>query len=116
MLLAARGFSGALTSSVRTVGDGSLQTVNGENEPLAGWNYIAFREGRPRTTASWRTRGASVDHVATFSFAGTGLSAEVGQASASSLVLRLTNAGTEVGSLQVALSGKEISVDQIPVG
>ncbi len=44
LLLAARGFSGALTSS-STVGDGSLQTVNGENEPLAGWNYIAFREG-----------------------------------------------------------------------
>jgi hypothetical protein len=112
--LSAANFEGALTS-FSTVGAGKLDTAEGQRDPLAGWFYPRFREERPRTTAWWRTEGANVDHLATFSLADQDLRASLAGPLGDDTTILLQNpSGAVTGSVRVVRSGTAIAIDAQP--
>lgn len=114
LLLSGRKLTGALTSYSSAGGD-TLQIVAGQEEPLAGWYFPRFREQRPRTTASWRTVGQSVDHLATFSLDGQDLRAALGSPLGDDTTIALQTAqGVPLGSVRVVRSESAVTVDQTP--
>jgi hypothetical protein len=113
-LSAPGGFRGAL-SSFSSVGEGKLDTVEGQRDPLAGWYYPRFREERPRTTALWKTEGQNVDHLATFSLAGRDLRASLATPLGDDTTVLLQDpSGVVSASLRVIRSETTISIDAQP--
>jgi hypothetical protein len=122
LLLSGRGFDGALTSH-SSAGEGTLRTVRGQEEPLAGWYFPRFRKRIARTTASWQTAGQSVDHLATFSLDGPDLRAELETplGDDTTIVLRdgkpteaPTDSAAKVTKLRVVQTGNAVTVEETP--
>lgn len=114
LVLSGKGFSGALTSW-SSVGGDTLQTAHGQEDPLAGWYFPRFRKQKPRTTASWRTFGQSVDHLATFSLDGPGLRATLASPLGDDTTISLlTDQGVSQGSVRVVRSETGIAVYETP--
>lgn len=112
--LTGHGFKGYL-SSTSTVGTGTLQIAAGQSSPLAGWTYVGFREGKPRTTASWRTVGTNVDHLATFSLGGFDVRGALGSPLSDDTTIVIQNAaGVPQATVHVVRSGTVITLDQVP--
>jgi hypothetical protein len=108
------GFRGAL-SSFSAVGEGKLNTVEGQREPLAGWYYPRFREERPRTTAWWKTEGQNVDHLSTLSLADRELRASLAAPLGDDTTILLQNpSGVVTGTVRVIRSGTTIAIDAQP--
>ncbi len=112
--LSGHGLKGALTS-FSAAGPGRLETVSGQPSPLAGWTYPKFREEQPRTTASWRTSGQNLDHLATLSLAGSSLRGSLATPLGDDTTISvLDETGLPLGSIRVVRSGTAITIDATP--
>jgi hypothetical protein len=91
------------------------EVASGQDDPLAGWVSPTFRNAIARPTATFRTRGRDVDHLATLSLDETRLRAELSAPlSRDGVSVALRDADGPAGGLTVDRDGGGLEIGTSP--